>query len=715
MKTLAKLLLAALLVLAFALPATARLGTMRISLIENEVQIMTPEAGNWGYAAANTPLDVGDRLWVPRGGRAELQLSTGTCIRLDGDTALQVLSLDEDNAQFYLSQGRTYIYFDAPRQGVLQIDTPDASTRVFSRAIFNLSAGERGTEVAVYKGSVTTENRAGSLRVNAGDMVSLGPDSPGQFFALGYPDDWIRWNQSWDERLVAARDSASDRYLPVELRPYASDLDMHGRWVEVREYGHVWTPRTHIRPGWSPYREGRWIWRHGDYIWVPYEPWGWAPCHYGRWAFVHGLGWVWVPPRPGHVYWGPGYVGWIRTVEYVGWVPLAPGEVYYGRGYYGPDSFNVADVPRERIHFSNRYRNMEVGDAPVIVEHDTFFEVPRPVVVDKNVRDRIFTPKNMIPGAPDIKPGSKGFHVIDRDIGEEKLPPRPIRIGDAMEEGRRRPLVREPNDSVFRTPEPRGLPGFPPAGGKEEGRTGPPRGVPLPAPRDKSGSGEQWDAGGGGRPLPPDQPGMKPRAIGPGGAPGTPGGVEPLPAPREITPSVPEEGGDVGRRKPPAPAEQPGGKPRAYVPDEVPGNQGGKVMILPAEQERPGPPPDQGRKKKEQVPPPQAIQPVQPPQPQPVQPKGIQPSPQPQPVQPKAIQPPPQPKPVQPKAIQPPPQPKPVQPKATPQPPPAVPEESRKAKGKGKEGPAEAPQCGPGQKDQFDPAQCPQNFPNKMR
>ena len=71
---------------------------------------------------------------MPEGGRAELQLNTGTYIRLNGNTALQILSMDQDSSQFYLSQGNAYIYYNAPRGNVTQVDTPDVSTRAFERA-----------------------------------------------------------------------------------------------------------------------------------------------------------------------------------------------------------------------------------------------------------------------------------------------------------------------------------------------------------------------------------------------------------------------------------------------------------------------------------------------------------------------------------------------------------------------------------------------------
>src|ERR1039457_4703032 len=173
MKIIKLVMIATILLLVPAYAFSAELGYMRISLIEGDVQIKTPEAGEWGLASINGPLAEGDQVWTPQGSRAELQLNNGTNIRLDEDSALQILSLDKDSSQFYLSQGRAYIFYNASRGSVMQIDTPDASARAFNRANFSIGVSDRYSDVAVYKGYVKTENTVGLIRINAGQMLSL--------------------------------------------------------------------------------------------------------------------------------------------------------------------------------------------------------------------------------------------------------------------------------------------------------------------------------------------------------------------------------------------------------------------------------------------------------------------------------------------------------------------------------------------------------------
>jgi hypothetical protein len=333
--------IAVLLLPAYAISSNS--GYMRISLIEGDVQIKTQEAGDWGLASINGPVEEGDQIWVPEGGRLELQLNTGTYIRLDQDLAIEILAMDEGSSQFYLSQGHAYVYYNAPAGSVIQVDTPDASTRAFDRAVFRIDIPDEYTDVAAYNGYVETENRIGRTRINAGEMLSIGQNTDGEIAPMGPPDEWEEWNKDRNDRILERR-GVSYGYLPPKLREYSYDFDSYGRWVDVPEYGRCWTPTVAAGVNWAPYREGRWIWIGGNYVWLAYEPWGWAPYHYGRWVFARGIGWCWVPPAVGAAYWGPGYVGWVRTADYVAWVPLAPGEIYYGRGYYGPHSVNIINI-----------------------------------------------------------------------------------------------------------------------------------------------------------------------------------------------------------------------------------------------------------------------------------------------------------------------------------------------------------------------------------
>ncbi len=429
------------------------MGRIRLSLIEGDVQTKTPDAGEWFASSVNGPLEEGDEVWVPDGARAELQLNDGTYIRLDSNSALQILSADRDSSQFYLSQGHAYVYFNAPRGSVIQFDTPDASTHAYDRAVYRIDMTDQSSIVAVYKGYVDTENRVGQTRVNAGDSLELGQDTTGELAPLGPPDDWEAWNKERNDRLIARGPSA--RYLPSELDVYSSDFDSNGRWVVTPDYGRCWIPTVGISVGWAPYHSGRWIWRGGNYVWVSYEPWGWAPYHYGRWAFVTNYGWCWVPPVAGAVYWGPGFVGWVSTPDYVAWVPLAPGEVYYGRGYYGPNSVNVTNININTVRVTNVYKNVNINNGVTVVTHNTFVTGrPQPVNLQQNfIRQNLFTRNNITNNirvaGPGIKPQKTSYMPVVKQVPSAKLPPQHIRSVQVNTLKQQRPFVKQQGRSVL--------------------------------------------------------------------------------------------------------------------------------------------------------------------------------------------------------------------------------------------------------------------------
>jgi len=451
MKTLRWMVLTAVLILlpAFSYPAT--LGYLRISLIEGDVQVNTEDTGDWVPASINMPLKDGDRIWVPEGGRAELQLRDGTALRLDEKTGLDILTLEKDSYQFYLLEGRAYANFRGLRGTVLQIDTPMSSVRAYDRAIFRIDIlDDRDTDISVYQGSVFAENQDGRLRVDQDRTLALREGSPGELGPMGPPDGWEKWNRNRNQKYAYPR--APSRYLPEELYAYSSDFEDNGKWVYVREYGQVWTPTVVVSAGWAPYRMGRWVWIGGDYVWISYEPWGWVPYHYGRWAFVPSFGWCWVPPARGAVYWGPGFVGWVRTPTHVSWVPLAPREIYYGYGFYGPHSVNITNININTINVGNVvYRNVHVRNAVTVVHHDTFVQGRH---VEVSERENPFLREKINVGRPNIKPERTTVMPVLREIPLVQRPPEKIKEIKVRDVKERRPLAKEREVSVLRPESP---------------------------------------------------------------------------------------------------------------------------------------------------------------------------------------------------------------------------------------------------------------------
>jgi hypothetical protein len=482
------------------------LGLVRLSLIDGGVQVLVKDTTDWTDATINLPFSEGDRLWVPDDGKAELQIAGGVYVRGDGNTALDLLTINQESAQFYLDQG--HIYVNNRRGGIktVQIDTPLSSLRSYDNSIMMIDVSEDGlTEVSVLKGYVYAESRAGATRVSAGNTLAIRGESSAEVAPIGSPDVWERWNADRDRQLTAWGESS--RYLPDELHEYSSDFDQNGRWDYVGDYGYVWVP-TMIPAGWAPYSYGSWVWIRGNYVWIDYDPWGWAPCHYGRWVFIGGFGWGWVPPAMGAVYWGPGYVGWVVTPTYVAWVPLAPGEVYYGHGYYGPGSVNITTVNVNTVFVNRTYVNARAANSVTVVQRETFGTGRRePVKVKENpflearqqrgqdIRNIAIVPPREKPKQPIVLvPREEREHMKQRvperirtetpetrritpaappavrpekeerppraaqRTPEQQLPPARVRSTNPEEMKQERRVVKERESSVFRQQQPENLP-----------------------------------------------------------------------------------------------------------------------------------------------------------------------------------------------------------------------------------------------------------------
>lgn len=444
-------------VLLLAAPAvswSAELGLVRLSLVTGDVQVQPEDDDEWVPAAANMPLAEGDRIWVPDGGRAEVQIRGGVYLRLDARTALDIVELGGDSYQFHLAEGRAYINNRKGGIDHIQVDTPHASAGIFDNSLVMVDAPyEETTDVSVIRGYALVETARGRTRVAAGNALRLADGTGAEIAPIDPPDAWEKWNRGRDRRLDDAAESL--RYIPDELDDYAYDLDDHGRWHYLQEYGYVWAPRISLSATWSPYRQGRWAWVRGSYVWISYEPWGWVPYHYGRWAYAARIGWCWVPPTRGTAWWGPGYVGWVHTPTTVAWVPLAPGEVYYGYGNYGSLSVNITNVTVPRTVVRD-YRHIHVRNAVTVVHRDTFMSGKKQQVT---VRQNPFVTGDGSVGPPRFRPEREARRPVIKAIPAGRRPPERVKRVTVEEIRRERRVVVGEKGSVF-TPgqQPRDLP-----------------------------------------------------------------------------------------------------------------------------------------------------------------------------------------------------------------------------------------------------------------
>jgi hypothetical protein len=371
---------AALLVLAAA-PALADSDdpparVARLNYQSGTVSFRPGSVEEWTAATLNYPLTEGDHLWTDAGSEAEMHVGSAA-IRMNSQTALAILNLDDRTVQLSLTQGSLSVRIRyLAEDETFEVDTPNA-------AISLLRAGEYRIDADGDSNITTVTVRGGDAEVNGGGaafpvraresarITGVDPVSQDVGSAL-VPDDFDRWCQARDRR---EEQSESARHVSREMIGY-EDLDQYGVWREEPAYGWVWAP-ARVEFGWAPYRDGRWVWvEPWGWTWVDEAPWGFAPFHYGRWAHVAG-GWAWIPgamvARP--VY-APALVVFVGGGG-VAWFPLGPGEMYRPAYRVSPayaQRVNMGHAPNvTNIYVTNvRYVNQNVAGSVTVVPRETF-------------------------------------------------------------------------------------------------------------------------------------------------------------------------------------------------------------------------------------------------------------------------------------------------------------------------------------------------------
>jgi len=376
----------------------------RLGFSDGSVSFQPGGEGDWVQAIPNRPLTTGDNLWADKDSRAELQTGS-TSIRLDSETSVTFLDLDDRTTQLKLSQGSIIVrvrHLDDEDQ--FEIDTPNLAFQIQRSGEYRIDVSPDGneTDATVWHGRGEATGGGASYVVVAGQKARFtGSDQlDHEIDQIPNRDDFDNFVFQRDEREDHAE---SSNYISPEVTG-AEDLDEYGHWRYVADYGPVWAPAA-VAPGWAPYRFGHWVWvAPWGWTWVEDEPWGFAPFHYGRWAFVESS-WCWVPgPVVVRPVYAPALVAFVGGGFGVGvgvgvaWFPLAPREVFVPWYRTSPGYVNNVNITNTRVSVTQvtnvynttiinnnttnvtriTYANQHVANAVTAVPHDTFVNA-RPV------------------------------------------------------------------------------------------------------------------------------------------------------------------------------------------------------------------------------------------------------------------------------------------------------------------------------------------------
>ena len=171
-----------------------------ILMTDGPVQIGSGEPPIWRDARAGDRLAPGDAVRTRRGGRAEVQLRTGT-VRLFENSLLRLpagLPASGQSERVRMEHGSSI--FDVLRRSVedlFEVETPEVAVMVKGTR-FSVSVADGQTNVAVYRGLVGVRHRVETLEaevlVRAGFAVAGTPEGAFELVVNPLDDPWQGWS-----------------------------------------------------------------------------------------------------------------------------------------------------------------------------------------------------------------------------------------------------------------------------------------------------------------------------------------------------------------------------------------------------------------------------------------------------------------------------------------------------------------------------------------
>ena len=215
----------------------------RISLIHGDVSTQRGDSKDWSAAALNAPVLAGDRVSTGDKARTELQLDYANMLRLAEHTQANITQLTRSQIQIQLGHGMANYTVYKNSDADAEIDTPNVAIRTERResSFRILVTADDHTEVLVRRGEIEVTTPQGGTRVGQNQFITIQGTGADEQYKIGEAparDDFDQWNTDRDNmiRNSESRQHTNDYYVGTE------NLDGHGTWSEVPDYGQVWRP-----------------------------------------------------------------------------------------------------------------------------------------------------------------------------------------------------------------------------------------------------------------------------------------------------------------------------------------------------------------------------------------------------------------------------------------------------------------------------------------
>ncbi len=180
---------------------------LRVSLLEGDVTYQRPDLDRWVDLSINTPIFEGDKVWVGRGGRAEVEFENGGFARLSENTILEFSRLSDvssrSGVEVRLIQGLAS--FQTRAEPAFTIQTPLFSAKLADAASFRVEVDTDGSgRLVVFDGKLEVSGQDSRLFVRNGELVRfLSQDANRYYLETNYvKDEWDRWNEERNDYLT---------------------------------------------------------------------------------------------------------------------------------------------------------------------------------------------------------------------------------------------------------------------------------------------------------------------------------------------------------------------------------------------------------------------------------------------------------------------------------------------------------------------------------
>ena len=227
---------------------------VRLSYVEGHVSFQHSSDVDWTAASVNLALQAGDRIYTGEDGRAEIEFDDGSVLRLAEKSDVEILALKDDFIQFRILLGLSTLTVGSSLG--FEMNTPAAAFNTLRKGVYRFDVHENGdSDGIVRKGLMEAANNSFTERLDSGELVHVSPGDQDTHVLSRYTDR-DAWDEWTDRRIADAVAYDSKKYLPDYVHPGVRELDRHGRWTVIDEYGPAWVPQSAdpgmgSLPGWA--------------------------------------------------------------------------------------------------------------------------------------------------------------------------------------------------------------------------------------------------------------------------------------------------------------------------------------------------------------------------------------------------------------------------------------------------------------------------------